>query len=442
MRASQSRISRYFSLCLAGAAAWISPVSGVVAQDQTGSAQTGPSQFMVPDENSRLQTEIEQWIAEAKKSMDARDLLAAESAISKAEQLETQATSPLQLQVSPAALRQQLEQLRNKPVVSEEDAFRILLEARRSLAQGNLDQARQLSQQATASGFNYPEHGDTPARVDQMIGRHADLVKMVEAGDTKYDDMAARFLVEQASILLQYKDYEATQMLAQQAKLFKASFEPSETTPDQLLANVEQVVGKSLIDTNKGKASALLAEAKLAMDQGNLNQAQQLTEQAVALNVPDAAFGNGEVKPWQMELEINEMSRRMTSDVRQADLSAAEQNSQVAQADFQSDTTKSNAKTVSYDAAATEGTPDELVQSGMAALNAGQKAEALEYFQMAWTYRDQLDPAMQQAVQEQLQRSAIDTFASTITGRIDSQCRIDWRSRCRTVQGYPVQGPA
>src|SRR5205085_9299815 len=43
----------------------------------------------------------------------------------------------------------------------------------------------------------------------------------------------------------------------------------------------------------------------LALDRGDLQTAARLAEQAEALNVPDTAFAQNEIRPWQMSLEVN-----------------------------------------------------------------------------------------------------------------------------------------
>jgi general secretion pathway protein D len=52
-------------------------------------------------------------------------------------------------------------------------------------------------------------------------------------------------------------------------------------------------------------ASRLVAQARLALDRGDLQAASRFSEQAEALNVPDNAFAAGETRPWQMTLEVN-----------------------------------------------------------------------------------------------------------------------------------------
>ena len=53
------------------------------------------------------------------------------------------------------------------------------------------------------------------------------------------------------------------------------------------------------------EASRLVAQARLALDQGDLPTAARFAEQAEALNVPDNAFAQNEIRPWQMSLEVN-----------------------------------------------------------------------------------------------------------------------------------------
>src|SRR5262249_30533586 len=53
------------------------------------------------------------------------------------------------------------------------------------------------------------------------------------------------------------------------------------------------------------EASRLVAQARLALDRGDLASAASLAEQAEALNVPDTAFPPGQTRPWQMSLEVS-----------------------------------------------------------------------------------------------------------------------------------------
>ncbi|HZN32733.1 MAG TPA: hypothetical protein VFB80_02910, partial [Pirellulaceae bacterium] len=55
----------------------------------------------------------------------------------------------------------------------------------------------------------------------------------------------------------------------------------------------------------KSQAASLVAQARLALDKGDLRAAQQFADQAEALNIPDTAFEAGETRPWQISLEIS-----------------------------------------------------------------------------------------------------------------------------------------
>jgi len=402
--------------------AWIGPADGIVSgQDQTGQARTeaSSSQFAIPD-STLVKSEIEQWMSNAKKSIESRNFDLAETAIGNAEQLLEKLGADPGLAYTPAQARAEMATLRKTTVISESDALRILVAARQSLATGELEQASKLVEQARNNGFAYPPNGDTPERVAKMIKSHQDLVQLTQNGDTQsYNNKTPRFLLQQASVLIQYRDFQTAKMLAEQAKLFETTYNNGETTPDQLLASVSQVVGKTKVDNSKTEAMQLIAQAKLAMDKGQLPKAQQLTAQAVALNVPDSAFASNEMKPWQFELQVRDATRRVDNAVQQAGFNNVQQNnfqptqSDVVNADYDSTKDITHNAQVSHTTdtevppvttGTTEGKGMSMYRSGVAAVEASDPKQALEYFQMAWQYREELDPGTQQAVQEQLQR--------------------------------------
>ena len=54
-----------------------------------------------------------------------------------------------------------------------------------------------------------------------------------------------------------------------------------------------------------GRGQPTRRAGRLALDQGDLQNAARMAEQAESLNVPDNAFAAGETRPWQMTLEVN-----------------------------------------------------------------------------------------------------------------------------------------
>ncbi len=163
---------------------------------------------------------------------------------------------------------------------------------------------------------------------------------------------------------------------------------------------------------NRDKAVAFTAQAKLALDKGDVTTARQLINQAKALNVPDGEFASGQMRPWEVELAIRgrealiagssgapganvvpasatvpvstgvqnaNMAEGTTSSVQSGVYQPQKDSSKVAPA---------SGVLSSYDEAETG---NDLYQQGLSALSGGDKNGALAKFKAAWHKRDELD---------------------------------------------------
>jgi general secretion pathway protein D len=63
------------------------------------------------------------------------------------------------------------------------------------------------------------------------------------------------------------------------------------------------------ISSLRDQASNLAAQAKLALTRGDLTQARNLLDKANGLRVPDAAYAQGQLRPWQVALELDRAER-------------------------------------------------------------------------------------------------------------------------------------
>jgi general secretion pathway protein D len=57
----------------------------------------------------------------------------------------------------------------------------------------------------------------------------------------------------------------------------------------------------------------LTAQAKLALGRGDVAQAKSFIEKANALRVPESEFGTGQLRPWQVAMEIDRAERQRSS---------------------------------------------------------------------------------------------------------------------------------
>jgi general secretion pathway protein D len=285
-----------------------------------------------------------------------------------------------------------------------------LFEARRALANGDVQTATAMVEKARQSGANFQGAADRPEIIEQMIAYQNKLVIMSREGDPDvFNQSAATFLLDQADGLMQYGDLATAEMLALQAKKFPVAAAAGQRTADDILQRIQQSRGANANTTvnNSGlaktEASRLIAQAQLALAKKDLQEARSLTDRAMAMNVPDSAFGQGEVRPWEVDLRVRE-AMRFAQQASQASFAFNGQGQeQVKQADYTPGNDQSRNETASATAPAT--TPNramELYQSGLDALAMNKKDEAKRYFEMALNSADQLDRATQQAIQSHL----------------------------------------
>ncbi len=176
----------------------------------------------------------------------------------------------------------------------------------------------------------------------------------------------------------------------------------------------------------RDQAVGLAAEAKMALDRGDTLSARQLIQKANSLRVQDSEFGPGQLKPWEVALQVDRAESRRggaSPGVTTAAASLPADNVQNATAQsspfgaansvqpgiYQPQTDMSRVAPASgalsqYDAKATTAsiTGEELYQKGIAALSAGKKEAALGFFKSAWQKEADLDPGLRTQLKDKL----------------------------------------
>jgi general secretion pathway protein D len=172
------------------------------------------------------------------------------------------------------------------------------------------------------------------------------------------------------------------------------------------------------------EASRLVAQARLALDQGDLQTAARLAEQAEALNVPDTAFAQNEIRPWQMSLEVNRaMVRRQGIVQASGNASPAEEprypvtqgvynpasdTSQLVPASTSQQSVVNRAQPQPFElqpaqpAAPLPGPGQRFYEEGLQALQNQDRSGAIVKFTEAWKFQDQLDPETRQQLKDKL----------------------------------------
>ncbi len=287
-----------------------------------------------------------------------------------------------------------------------------LLKARQALAHGDVTTAQTMVDAARQYAVDFGKLNDSPDTVQSLIEYQNELAGLAAQRDRTFNQKAAEFLLDQANVLIDYEDFETAEILINQAERFPVDFSSGDRSPQTLnerLAEARKAASER--DAVVAEARRWMSVAQLAFDQGNFDKASAAVAKARELNVDDSAFGAGNLRPWQLELKIQ--SAREMGQVVPASFNQA--SNEVVQADYdpQSDVTRNVQVQATEDAtdsprvasntpapAASRGM--QLYQSGVQALQNQDRDGARDYFQLAWQYREQLDPGIQQSIQDNL----------------------------------------
>ena len=188
--------------------------------------------------------------------------------------------------------------------------------------------------------------------------------------------------------------------------------------PSTMPQVAKQPVGP--VNPLRDQAVGLAAQAKMALDRGDTTNARQLIQKANELRVPDSEFAQGQLRPWDVALQVDRAERLRggaASGVTTASAALPVGNVQNATAQssplsansvqpgiYQPSNDETRVAPASgvlsqYDA---DSTGEELYQSGITALSAGKKEAALRYFKAAWQKQADLDPGLRAQLKDKL----------------------------------------
>ncbi|HTU24300.1 MAG TPA: hypothetical protein VMF30_02810, partial [Pirellulales bacterium] len=333
----------------------------------------------------------------------------------------------------------------------------LLIDARRALAQGDTRRAVAFVEQAKAMNINYGFHDDSPAKVEALIRKTNELA---EIDGNKPSTEAARrqraeLLMEQAEHLLRWRVYDEAERLAADAIALRATFGPFDANPQALHERIvaerkkqpPQAIGTGTglpatetmadgaaallsapVADTKAQALDLTKKARAALAAMQLDLAEQLAQQAMALRVASTAFGPQEDRPELVILEVAKQRARNQKVVaakgngievgskypvgqavyeegrdatRNVQAVANSQPLEVVTPEYAGDEMPDNA---AADAPAGDGqNARSLIQAGEQALKERNTQRALQLFRQAYALRDQLDAQAAQRLQDHLQ---------------------------------------
>ena len=186
---------------------------------------------------------------------------------------------------------------------------------------------------------------------------------------------------------------------------------------------ISQVANQPVSPDNplRDQAVGLAAQAKMALDRGDTVSARQLIQKANSLRVQDSEFAQGQLRPWDVAMQVDRAERLRggaPTGVTTAaatlpmgiDQNAIGQTSPFGNANLvqsgiyqpQNDLTRvapASGVLSQYDA---DTTGEELYQQGITALSAGKKEAALGFFKSAWQKQAGLDPGLRAQLKDKL----------------------------------------
>ncbi|MGO9109352.1 MAG: hypothetical protein ACLP9L_08975 [Thermoguttaceae bacterium] len=314
----------------------------------------------------------------------------------------------------------------------------LLRSARLALAVTDVQQARRLLAQARQEQIRYAPNEDSPERVEAAIARFVEVSRL-ERSTEDNRKIYARMLMEQSEALLQWGELEQADKLAALAVEQRVAYGPFDAKPDDLLKRIAALrqlnnpagprqidrrfagpdaVGPSL--AGRQHAVELMRQIRGALAAGQIGQAEFLCRQLDALRVPENAFAPGQDRPGLVFHDVHEAMARKASGVVLAggvsDPSPGVQslvynpsndptaNIQVAaeQAETVPPPSSQPANPPGGSDAARQSPGYSLFQQGEAALKARDRDRALQLFQQASAYSNDLDPVTAARLQDHL----------------------------------------
>lgn len=285
-----------------------------------------------------------------------------------------------------------------------------LLAARQALAVGDVETTAAKITTAKSLVKDFSALGDSPQEIERLLQKQNKLSDMRAQADPDYNQQAAGFLLAQAQTLIKYKDVQTSRMLVEQAQQFQVSFTPEMGDPKALLKEIDAIAGVTPESVAKAKdkknALSLLSKAQLAIDQKRWSDASDFVNQAKAIGLADNDYDVDQIRPWQLELKIqNGQKSAVVQTVATDEFSPTQFDPNVATADFipSRDTTKNVTVAAALPVEAT--LTDELTgamalfEKGVNALNANDNARAGEFFRLAQQRPEELTPAAKMMIQ-------------------------------------------
>ena len=306
-------------------------------------------------------------------------------------------------------------------------AAKHLLAARRALVVGDVRQAEQFVTQAQQTATAFAPGEDSPEQVMYSVREYYQLQATKSDSDV-WRQTYAKFLLSQANRLVDHGDLDRAEMVTHEVLGLKAEFDVSESTAHDVLRRITEVrSGQALqqakplvpqsISQTKSQAQALMVQARQALSQGNLQEAERLTTLASRLNIGEHQFAANEDSPAKLAADLQRT--RAEADSIQLAISSSgaslrlpgpvqsqESPAEIPHVAAAEPVPAPLPPTANGTSAAAD--PYAIISQGENALRSGNRREALELFQLALEQSDQLDLLTQSRLRDHLQMMSVE----------------------------------
>jgi general secretion pathway protein D len=263
----------------------------------------------------------------------------------------------------------------NNTGTSKSTSDRYLHMARRSLAEGKIDAARQHIAEARKQGVIYQLNDDSPQKIEDLVRRGEQFLSFPRNGSAsaEMNKQYAQFLLAQADGLVRYREAELAKQMATHARNIPVQYAPQDRTPDKFLQQLAQSVAP--------------ANAPVRLPQADASPLQP------------RSTNQFNVAPAVAQLPIGNPNNNVVQSVYDPGLDTT-RNAQVQATQpivprntnpLPAPNTRSNVNAGL-----------DLYQQGLRLLEGQDRAGALTRFRQAWSYEGQLDPATRRQLRDKL----------------------------------------
>ena len=303
---------------------------------------------------------------------------------------------------------------------SQQQATAHLLAARRALVLGDTVQASKYVTLARQTGASFGPAADSPDRIEQSIRERA-MLESTKNDSPTWRHSYARFLVSQAGLLIEHGDLDRAEQVSHEVAGMNVAFEIADTTPADVLSRVARIrAGQNKVAPTaeqppapalaKSQTLNLLADARQALQSGDLAQAESLAGRASQLGVPETAFAAQEESPSRFAADLararaesQAIQLATTHDAGGLRLPGAVEPAQGIPHLAQAPENMLTPLPTVADNSLGNADPYAIISQAEQALRNGNRAEALRLFESALSFKGELDPITHQRLEDHLQ---------------------------------------